>query len=30
VAHDCGRRLSFDLFQFRNEAEVTAFLLRWS
>lgn len=28
-AHDCGKRLSFDLFQFRNQAEVTAFMLRW-
>jgi len=28
--HDCGKRLSFDLFQFRNDAEVTAFMLRWA
>ena len=30
VEHDCGKRLSFDLFQFRTEAEVTMFMLRWS
>lgn len=30
TVHRCGRRISFDLFQFRNEAEITMFLLRWS
>lgn len=25
----CGKRMSFDLFQFRNDEEVTAFLLKW-
>ena len=28
--HDCGRRLSFDIFQFRDQQEITLFLLRWS
>ena len=27
--HDCGQRMSFDLWRFRNQKEVTAFLLRW-
>lgn len=26
----CGRRMSFDLWQFRTKEEVTLFLLRWS
>ncbi len=25
-----GRRMSFDLYQFKTKAEVTAFLLRWA
>ena len=25
----CGRRMAFDQFYFKNEGEVTAFLLRW-
>ena len=25
----CGRRTSFDTFQFRNKKEMTMFLLRW-
>lgn len=25
-----GKRMSFDTFKFRNEKEMTAFLLRWS
>ncbi len=25
----CGRRISFDTFQFRNEAELSMFLLKW-
>ena len=25
----CGRRVSFDMFKFRNDEEVTAFLLKW-
>ena len=29
-ANLCGRRTSFDEFRFRNEQEMTAFLLRWS
>ena len=28
--HDCGRRLSFDIFQFRDQQEITLFLLRWA
>ena len=28
--HDCGRRLSFDIFQFRDPHEITLFLLRWA
>lgn len=27
--HNCGRRTSFDTFQFRNKKEMTMFLLRW-
>ena len=29
-ANDCGRRTSYDMFSFRNNTEVTMFLLRWS
>lgn len=25
----CGRRTSFDTFKFRNEAELSMFLLKW-
>jgi hypothetical protein len=25
----CGRRMSFDMFKFKNESEMTAFLLVW-
>ena len=28
--HDCGRRMSFDTFEFRDQQEITLFLLRWS
>lgn len=28
--NDCGKRVSFDQFQFRNKQELTMFLLRWS
>jgi hypothetical protein len=28
--HDCGVRTSFDTWRFRNNAEITAFLLRWA
>lgn len=28
--HDCGTRYSSDTFCFRNEQEITMFLLRWS
>ena len=27
---ECGTRTSFDTWQFRTEAEITVFLLRWS
>jgi hypothetical protein len=26
----CGRRMSFDLWQFKSKKEVTMFLLKWS
>ena len=29
VENNCGRRMSFDLWQFRTRADVTAFLLKW-
>ncbi len=25
----CGRRISFDMFQFKNRADISAFLLKW-
>lgn len=28
--HECGRRISFDMFQFKNRKEMDFFLLRWS
>jgi len=28
--NQCGRRQSYSMWEFRTEAEVTAFLLRWS
>ena len=27
--HHCGRRTSFDTFQFKSKKEMTMFLLRW-
>jgi len=30
VANRCGVRTSFDTFKFRDERELTAFLLKWS
>jgi hypothetical protein len=30
VHNRCGRRTSFEQFRFRNEQEVTMFLLKWS
>jgi len=27
--HDCGRRMSFDMFRFRNQREKTMFLMVW-
>jgi hypothetical protein len=26
----CGRRVSFDIFQFKNKKDLNFFLLRWS
>lgn len=26
----CGRRVSYDIFQFRNNKELSFFLIRWS
>lgn len=28
-ANNCGRRISFDMWKFRNKKEITAFLLKW-
>ena len=28
--NDCGRRMSYDEFRFRNEQEIIQFLLVWS
>jgi hypothetical protein len=28
--HHCGVRTSFDIFEFRNEQELTMFMLRWA
>lgn len=28
--NNCGVRTSFDTFKFKNKAEITMFLLRWS
>ena len=30
VANRCGVRTSFDTFKFRNEQELSMFLLRWA
>ena len=27
---NCGKRISFDMFQFSNDKQITMFLLRWS
>ena len=27
--HRCGRRVSFDTFQFKNQTQITMFLLKW-
>ncbi len=27
---NCGKRVSFNTFKFRNEEEITMFLMRWS
>lgn len=27
--HNCGTRISFDMFKFKNKKEMTIFLLRW-
>ena len=28
-ANRCGRRISFDMFRFKNREQITMFLLRW-
>jgi hypothetical protein len=28
--NDCGWRMSYDLWRFKNHEQVTLFLLRWS
>lgn len=28
--HNCGRRISYDQFVFKNQQQMTMFLLRWS
>lgn len=28
--NNCGKRTSFDTFQFKNKRQVTMFLLRWA
>lgn len=30
VENNCGERMGFDLFRFKNKKEVTMFLLRWT
>jgi len=30
LKNHCGKRVSFDTFQFKNKKEMTLFLLRWS
>jgi len=27
---NCGKRISFDMFQFKTDKQITMFLLRWS
>jgi hypothetical protein len=27
---NCGKRISFDMFQFNSDKQITMFLLRWS
>ncbi len=28
-ANNCGTRISFDMWKFKNKKEITAFLLKW-
>ena len=30
MKNNCGRRISFDMVQFKNKKEMTMFLMRWS
>lgn len=30
IQNKCGLRMSFDMFKFRNKAEISMFLLKWS
>lgn len=27
--HRCGKRMAFDMFRFRDESELSMFMLRW-
>ena len=29
MEHKCGVRMSWDMWKFRNQAELTAFVLKW-
>ena len=29
MEHNCGVRMSWDMWKFRNQAELTAFVLKW-
>jgi hypothetical protein len=29
VEHECGKRMSYDMFGFKNEKQKTMFLIRW-
>lgn len=28
--HDCGHRIAYDMFKFRNNKELSLFLLKWT
>lgn len=28
--HNCGKRMSFDMWKFRSKKEITMFMLRWA
>ena len=29
ASNNCGKRVSFDMFSFKNKKQITMFLLRW-